>query len=167
MLITSCDVATSIVRPTREGLLRDDAEQASVAGTNGDDFTIGIWGDVRLFMPGQGTGCVACVGGLANQSDTLYEIAAPSDTRLRGTKRPWYRQRPGGSLIMIGGICASVLTQAWVDSLSGVTRNSQWHRLECVPGAGILADSRNVGSAEDCPFCSIDRNTNRHDVLPT
>jgi len=107
-------------------------------------------GDVRLLLPG--SGCVWCVGGLADREATLYELSAPPKTLRRGRPLAWHQER-AGSLVSLNAIAVGVAVQAWLDLLAGRLRTSCWHRLRWLPGEGIQADSGLVSAGEDCPYC--------------
>jgi molybdopterin/thiamine biosynthesis adenylyltransferase len=108
-------------------------------------------GDVRLLVPGAG-GCVACVGGLADRDQTLYELFAPPGSLHRGLPSAWHEQR-AGSLVSLNAITVGVAVQAWLDLLAGRLAASCWHRLRWTPGEGLQSHAALVSAAEDCPFC--------------
>ena len=107
-------------------------------------------GDVRLLLPG--SGCVACVGGLADREETLYELLAPPNVLHRGRRLAWHQER-AGSLVSLNAIAVGTAVQTWLDLLDGRLRTSCWHRLRWAPGEGLQTHSAPVSAAEDCPFC--------------
>lgn len=111
-----------------------------------------IHGDVRLLTPDRDGGCVACVGGIGDLAETLYELGAPPGVLQRGEPVPWRQQR-AGSLLTINSIAVGSGVQMWLDLLAGRLRTSYWHRLRWVPGGVMQVDGGAVGRAEDCRFC--------------
>jgi hypothetical protein len=108
-------------------------------------------GDVRLLLPR--LGCVCCVGGLPNEADARYELAAPPGALPRRPPQPWHRQR-AGSLITLNSLTVATAVQLWLDLLGGQLRTSHWARLRWQPGHGLQTDAAPVGPAPDCPICS-------------
>jgi hypothetical protein len=111
-----------------------------------------IHADVRLLMPDRDGGCIACVGGLGNVEETLYELSAPPGVLRRGEPIDWRQQR-AGSLLTINSVAVGVGVQMWLDLLAGDLRTSYWHRLRWVPGGSMQVDGGPVGRSEDCRFC--------------
>jgi hypothetical protein len=107
-------------------------------------------GDVRLLLPR--LGCVCCVGGLPNEADARYELAAPPGALPRRPPQPWHRQR-AGSLITLNSLTVATAVQLWLDLLAGQLRTSHWARLRWQPGHGLQTDAAPVGPAADCPLC--------------
>lgn len=143
-------------RESRESARRDPASrQSRTAHDASFDAPDGrtISGDVRLLLPGDG--CVACVGGVSDLEDVLYDLAAPPGALRRGRPVTWSEQR-AGSLISINSMAVGVAVQTFLDLLGGQLRSSYWHRLEWHPGRGLQADSAPVGATETCPFCRRD-----------
>jgi hypothetical protein len=110
-----------------------------------------LTGDARLLLPR--AGCVACVGGLADRDQTLYELAAPPGALRRGELQPWNVQRPGGSLITINQMTTATAIQLWLDLLAGHVHTSFWQRLRWEPGQGLTSNCSPVGAGDDCPYC--------------
>lgn len=108
-------------------------------------------GDVRLLLPR--LGCVCCVGGLSNEAEARYELAAPPGALPRQPPQPWHRQR-SGSLITLNSLAVATAVQLWLDLLAGELRTSHWTRLRWQPGHGLQTDAAPVGPARDCPICS-------------
>jgi hypothetical protein len=108
-------------------------------------------GDARLLLPG--AGCVACVGGLADRDQTLYELAAPPGALRRGEPQPWNVQRPGGSLITINQMTTAAAVQIWLELLGGNFRTSFWQRIRWQSGRGLTANAASVGQIDNCPHC--------------
>ncbi|MFO0821516.1 MAG: ThiF family adenylyltransferase [Pirellulales bacterium] len=109
-----------------------------------------ISGDARLLLPGQG--CVACVGGVANLDDVLYELAAPPGALRRAPPQTWTEQR-AGSLVSINSVTVGCAVQMWLDLLAGRLDASYWQRLAWRPGQGLQSDSAPVDAAANCVFC--------------
>lgn len=108
-------------------------------------------GDVRLLLPRMG--CVCCVGGLRDEAEARYELAAPPGALPQRPPMPWHRQR-AGSLITLNAMTVSTAVQLWLDLLAGQLRTSHWHRLSWQSGHGLQTDAAPVGPAPDCPLCS-------------
>jgi molybdopterin/thiamine biosynthesis adenylyltransferase len=113
-----------------------------------------IQADIRLLTPDRDGGCVACVGGLADVEETLYQIGAPPDALRRGEPVAWHQQR-AGSLVTINSIAAGVAVQTWIDLLAADLRTSYWHRLRWRPAAPLEAVGSPVSAEPDCRFCGL------------
>ncbi|QDT70374.1 molybdopterin biosynthesis protein MoeB [Planctomycetes bacterium MalM25] len=124
------DVATSI--------RRDDAGSLSIGG------------DCRLLLPGEG--CVACVGGVEDFEEALYELSEPDGALRRRVTLPWDEQR-AGSLASINSIVVGAGVQLWLDQIGGQLRSSYWQRLAWEPGTGLRVDGAVVGTDAECPVC--------------
>ncbi len=111
-----------------------------------------IHADIRLLTPDRDGGCVACVGGLADVEQTLYQLGAPPGVLSRGEPVAWHQQR-AGSLLTINSIAVGVAVQTWVDLLAGRLRSSYWHRLRWRPGAPLETAGSPVFAEPDCRFC--------------
>ena len=107
-----------------------------------------------MLAPDRDSGCVACVGGLRDVEETLYELGAPTGVRRRGEPLDWRQQR-AGSLLTINSIAVGIGVQTWLDYLAGSLRTSYWHRLRWVPGGAMQVDGGPVGRAADCRFCRL------------
>ncbi len=117
----------------------DDSEQRLVAG------------DVRLLLPRMG--CVCCVGGLRNEAEARYELAAPPSALPRRAPTPWHQQR-AGSLITVNAMTVATGVHLWLDLLGGQLRTSHWTRLHWQPRQGLQSDGAPVGPAIGCPLCT-------------
>lgn len=111
-----------------------------------------IHGDVRLLTPDRDGGCIACVGGLRDVEETLYEVGAPPGVLRRGEPLDWRQQR-AGSLLTVNSIAVGIGVQTWLDFLAGALRTSYWHRLRWVPGGTMQVDGGPVGRSDTCRFC--------------
>jgi hypothetical protein len=109
-------------------------------------------GDARLFLPGAGEGCVACVGGLENLDETIHELNAPPGSLRRQSQRVWNEER-AGSLVTINAITVGAALHIWLDVLSGRTSSSFWQRLAWSNVQGLVSHAGNVRGATDCRFC--------------
>lgn len=112
-----------------------------------------IAGDARLLLPDRDGGCVACVGGLADDDQALYELAAPDGTLLRGQPVDWNQQR-AGSLISINQLTVAAGVQLWLSLLSGQIETSFWQRLNWNTAGGLESSGGRVGSDANCRFCA-------------
>lgn len=111
-----------------------------------------IAADIRLLLPGQG--CVACVGGLADEEQARYELwAPPGSLQRRRGGRSWQEQR-AGSLVTVNMIAAAFGVQLWLDLLSGQLTGSHWTRLRWNPGQGLDVQQGPVTGRHDCQTCS-------------
>jgi len=131
-LTVHLDVATQVTRPAGE--------------------PAAIHADIRLLTPDRDGGCVACVGGLADVEETLYQIAAPAGALRRGEPVAWHQQR-AGSLLSINSIAVGVAAQMWIDLLAGDLRSSYWHRLRWRPAAPLETAGGSVSAEPTCRFC--------------
>jgi hypothetical protein len=113
-----------------------------------------VFGDARLFIPGEG--CALCVPppAAATLQEILYHLAAPPGTLRRGVPRTWDEQR-AGSLVTINAMTVAAGMASLMDLLEGTLRSSFWQRLDWVPGRGLEVHSAAVGSDAHCPFCGI------------
>ena len=112
-----------------------------------------IAGDARLLLPDRDGGCVACVGGLADEDQALYELAAPHGVLHHGQPVPWHHQR-AGSLISINQLTVAAGVQLWLSLLSGHIETSFWQRLNWNAATGLETSGGRVGSAKNCRFCA-------------
>ncbi len=111
-----------------------------------------IFADVRLLTPDRDGGCIACVGGLADVDESLYQLGAPVGVLHRGEPIAWHQQR-AGSLLTVNSIAAGVATQTWLDLLAGDLRSSYWHRLRWRPASPLETSGGPVSAEPDCRFC--------------
>jgi molybdopterin/thiamine biosynthesis adenylyltransferase len=118
----------------------------------GDGNERRIFGDARLFLPGQG--CALCVPPPTphERDKILYELAAPPQALRRGEPQAWNQQR-SGSLITMNALVVSAGIAAWLDLLAGQLRSSFWQRLDWIPGAGLQVRASAIGANEACRVC--------------
>ena len=107
--------------------------------------------DVRLLLPG--SGCVSCVGGIADMDQAEYEFYAPPGALPRRPPPPWNARGRLGSLITINSLAVSIGVQSWLDLLEGTLAGSIWHRLRWREGGGLEANSALVGARMGCRVC--------------
>jgi hypothetical protein len=117
-----------------------------------------ILADIRRLTPDRDGGWIACVGGLADVEETLYQLDASAGPLHRGEPIAWHQQR-AGSLLTINSIAAGVAVQTWLDLLAGELRSSYWHRLHWLPaspletaGGPVSAEPDCASARADCPF---------------
>lgn len=111
-----------------------------------------LLGDARLFVPGAGQGCPACVGGVASLDDTLYALNAPPGALRRGEPTTWNAER-AGSLVSLNAIVVGAALELWLDYLSGRCRSSAWQRLCWRSGEGLRSEFAAVESTDACRLC--------------
>jgi molybdopterin/thiamine biosynthesis adenylyltransferase len=114
-------------------------------------------GDIRLFEPGQGRGCVACVPAMPQIEDVLYDLSRPPGSLARGPQVPWNESR-AGSLFHLNHMVAALAMELWVAWLSGSLRTSTWTRLRWrgeIPEVRQTSVASPAGSAgeKSCRFC--------------
>lgn len=113
-------------------------------------------GDIRLFEPGLGRGCVACVPAMPDLEDVLTNISRPEGAMLRGPHVPWDAQR-AGSLYHLNCIVSSLATELWISYLAGRIQTSTWIRLRWRLGHPPQIEQASVSSPEEnkirCRFC--------------
>lgn len=124
---------------------------ASVQPGEGDERQ--IFGDARLFLPGQG--CALCVPPPSpeERERLLYKLVAPRGSLERGEPHDWHEER-SGSLITMNAMVVSAGITAWLDLLAGRLRTSLWQRIDWLAGTGLQVRSSAVGADRDsCRFC--------------
>jgi len=109
-----------------------------------------ISGDVRLLLPRHG--CTLCVGGYADDEQTLYDLAAPPGAMRRGIFQSWDQTR-GGSLISINAIAVGAAVQMLLDYLGGRLLTSFWQRISWSPIDGLTTNAAPVGAGKGCGIC--------------
>jgi hypothetical protein len=113
--------------------------------------------DVRLMLPGAGSGCVLCRGGLQDADQAWYEYFAPPGALPRRPPEPWNAGGRLGSLITLNSMAVSTGIQSWLDLMDGSLAGSIWHRLRWRPGAGLETNAALVTGAAGCEVCGGDR----------
>ncbi len=122
-----------------------------------EDKTRVLAGDIRLFEPGQGRGCVACVPAMPEIEDVLYDLASPPGSLARGPQIPWNESR-AGSLYHLNHMVAALAIELWVSWLSGSIRTSTWTRLRWqgvtpeVRQSSVASPTGSPGE-KNCRFC--------------
>lgn len=165
-LLVSCvdnDVARVAVAQHAHRLLVPHLDLATsvLAGPNGE---VRIFGDARLFLPGQG--CALCVPKMENDErhEILYALSAPATALARGTPRAWNEERLGSSAL-INAITVAGGIASWIDLLKGSLRTSLWQRFDWHSGIGLQTRASAIGPSENC-ICneSSDWNQGGHHV---
>lgn len=158
LIVTCVDHDTPRLAATRlaRRLLKVHLDIGTGVTQSQEDGQRMLAGDVRLLLPQ--LGCVCCVGGLADEAEARYELAAPPGALPRRPPQPWHRQR-AGSLITLNAMTVATGVQLWLDLLGGQIRTSHWTRLRWQPGQGIGTDTAPVGPTPDCPICMISAQT--------
>lgn len=106
--------------------------------------------DVRLFEPGRG--CAACVPGVANLDELLYDLAAPEGSLTRREPREWFTER-AGSLHHWNGMACGVALETWLDYLRESVTTSTWRRMLWRVGGEPQFESAVVTADAGCRFC--------------
>jgi molybdopterin/thiamine biosynthesis adenylyltransferase len=114
-------------------------------------------GDIRLFEPGQGRGCVACVPAMPALEDVLYDLSRPPGSLARGRQVPWNQSR-AGSLYHLNHMVTALGVELWLAWLSGSIRTSTWTRLRWrgeIPEIrqSSVASPAASKSEKKCSFC--------------
>ena len=109
--------------------------------------------DIRLFEPGAGSGCVACVPKLNDIDSVLYALRSPSNAMTLGPPTDWNAQR-AGSLLNVNAMAASLAIQLWIRYLRGKV-SGHWIRAQSVDdGLPTFSESPVVGET-NCPICRV------------
>jgi molybdopterin/thiamine biosynthesis adenylyltransferase len=110
-----------------------------------------IAADIRLLVPGQG--CVACVGGLADEEQARYELWAPPGSLQRRRRAGSWQEQRAGSLVTVNTMAAAFGVQLWLDLLAGQLTGSHWTRLRWNPGQGLDIQQGPVTGNPNCQTC--------------
>ena len=108
-------------------------------------------GDIRFFLPGIGTGCVACVPLPNDFPAMLYSARSPAGTMQRGEPRQWNAERAGSLLHLNASIVAEAI-QLWLRYLRGEV-SSHWVRALSVSDSPLQFSESPVVGPPDCPVC--------------
>jgi hypothetical protein len=114
-----------------------------------DAGNLQIRADARLFVD---SGCICCIGGLADPRETFYELVGPEGSLSRRRPLTWHEQR-AGSLNTLNMLCVGSGVQMVLDLLAGQTSGSMWQRLRWTAETGLSATAGPVAADDRCPYC--------------
>ena len=111
-------------------------------------------GDMRLFIPASGKGCLACMGGNDMREVISILNQGPAEWELRRDNQNWNKIRPGSNIDVLMPVIGEALQHFWY-ILSGKVSESRWLHYE-KNGDGFPLwqewnDRRKFGK---CPVCS-------------
>jgi hypothetical protein len=135
------------------GIFLEDSRQPPAFRIRHSEFRIRRMGaDVRLILPG--SGCLLCVGGLANEAQAQELLSSADAERTFHAQRDW-RQERAGSLRSLNQLAAALGLRLLEDLVGERVRGSAWLRVEF--GEDGLPQLRALHSLQTghCLLCAL------------
>jgi len=123
-------------------------------GTYTQSGAIAIGGEVRLYVPGSGRGCVGCFGD-RNVLASMQELDSTAGDELhRRLTNPWQLERPGSCGALLYSVAGTAMHLLW-RLLQGHQRDSVWLHLDANDSQPIWHDWTGKAWKQICPICRL------------
>jgi hypothetical protein len=109
--------------------------------------------DIRLALPGQGQGCLHCLGGFSDYSGALSTLTASRAVQQSLRRARTWDQERSGSLRSLNMAAAGLGLRLLEDMVADRVQTSRWLRLEFGEAGEIQTRTPAATIDADCPLC--------------